>query len=403
VKRQNKMEMLQLPAREMSILTSLRSLASIGIHQFFCSSVLNVRSAILISSLVFISGFPVDARGAESNVIKLYRRFLSGADSSGFVLFTAEVVPPESQKAGTNMGVPRSPPRDIQPQYCAYFWDGPQWIVALSSTTPIKTTSELSSARMIYGFDNTNYWSITLQHPVRASMPTGGLPSLPPTELRDFLALIPVEEAARSREIQSNPALSAILLLIADCRRVTQFGYSFENTQAPEKNAGGLLVHGAATTNTTILHITGNPDYPDIVACDVPSPGFRVQIDYTNDALTMDQLSPYGPLPARRSRYKILSLEDFIVPSGPDLFSWQTYRGLVQVLDASITTNGATSLAYVTQDNVLQSRGRTVPSQSKQDRHKKLIIFLLGATVGAPFAWFAIKKTMRLAHTHKGE
>jgi len=358
-----------------------------------------------IFSIIFLLVFKAQAN--ESHVATLYQQFLTGTNSTGFIVFEREITfPPRRAKfsAPTSVGSNSVQQLNIpNKNYFSFCWADSNFIITSSSDAPLTNENDVASASRLYGYDGQSYWRLLNDASQTYINSKEGPGFLPPVDSASILTVIPKDEALSSRDkYVPNATLSTINELAAECRRVVQLGFSYPIQGKPSMVSSTVIIVNGVGGRTQTMHITGSMDHPEILNYDATTNAmakFRVSIDYSTDTLIIDRLSASGRKPITTIHYKILSVRMPAPSQEKSMFSWQTYKANDGKVIAELAKSGATVSADFTKDGNLQPGKMLTPAKPLPGRAPNRIfiyLFFVVSTIGLlVFIFFILRQQIK--------
>ena len=289
---------------------------------------------------------------ADSTVADLYRNFLNGHTSQGFIALDRRVSMVSGRRAGaggeggSNVWSERAV---LQNGYLTLCWNGSNYIAADSKRGPATNVEALAAADYLYGFDGRDYWYMTLSLDYQVSAPDqpNGTPAFRGKGQAKYkLTILPKAEVdadrKQGRDIPQN--FHIVERYDLERERLTQFGFESPLDGLPQIQGARLVAteiipQGGRRKMT--LDITGPPERPEMLTGNASnSEPYNVSLDYEHEGMEIDELSKYGPIPVTVSRYRILAWNTNAPPTKSAIYSWRNYQPGAPGVDSIIITNG---------------------------------------------------------------
>lgn len=300
------------------------------------------------------------AKAEEGMVALLYKQFLAGSNSTGFVVFDRTLIYPEPPKHSA-MKLPDGVTLAKNPSnhhYYAFCWSGLKYFIASSDDAPLTNENDIMSAKRIEGYDGEYYWRLMIDA-VQTYPETIYKPGfVAPIDSASILTLIPRDEkkSMEADRTNENAMLESMVAFFDECRRVTQFGLSAEMMGRPVITGPDTLIVHDASGRQHSAQLMGSTNLPDCVDCNPvnnKAPRYRVSIDSATDTLTIDRF-PKRLTAAKPSvviSYKVLAVHMPNLAKDDSIFAWQSYTAKVGKIDAQLIKKGETWSATITKDN----------------------------------------------------
>jgi hypothetical protein len=314
--------------------------------------------------------FPVQSRGENGNVERLRQRLFSGANSNGFVVFQKIVIKPKIPHLSSN--------------YYAFTWSGNRFLIAQTDDHALTNLADFSAAQRLYGFDGEDYWSLAFQSIYRLTL--DGQKDLNNTH--STLMVISKKERNETNNAQV-AALFDIDSLAKECRRVAQFGFSFEGASKVEVVGTNLLSGKSEDGKSSIAEMSGDENHPVTLRyigdADKMQP-FQVLLDYSNDVIQIDRLSQKTLIPANLSvGYRIIFVHSGTF-SNINSFSWQAFKEEAGHIIGETVNHGNVVQMQVGDDGKIEP-GKVLVKARQHPAHDKsrLVVYCMFAIVSISF------------------
>lgn len=325
----------------------------------------------------------------DGRLLDLYHGFVRDANCHAFVCFERErVIPKPASESrvfkidGTHTGkiLPQSPV-----DYFELCQNDTTFLVAYSAKGPVTNLYGSNIIEQLYGFDGGQYWSLSLNLPVRT--PTGSF---------NRLTVIPSREAAQTQKhFRSDIHFITVQETDKECLRVMQMGCPKPLRSAP-RFLDDRLDLGSSTGINDVSYV-GSPDDPtEIDYIDAYNNRTSAFLDYGANLLTIRK-SHSGTV-FSEFRYRILETGKQPESQSKELCSWQTYRKTAGNLIGTLITNGATIKLEIDQSGTIKPTYtlvrpepvKTMPFERKSRMLTIYILFIV-ATAGAVLAGWKMK------------